>query len=350
MTINHNNAAEAALFSVAPMMDWTDRHCRYFHRLMTRKSLLYTEMVSASAIIRGDIEKLLEHNSFEYPLALQIGGFDPNQLFQAVKLCQGRGFCEINLNAGCPSDKVKEGCFGAILMKDPVRVAECLSAMQEVALDMEITLKCRIGVDDQCPEQTLPDFVQTVSNSGINRIAIHARKAWLNGVSPKQNRNIPPLNYPLVLQIKQQFPDLKISINGGINSLDEAERFLAQGLDGVMIGRAAYRTPVPILMNVDQQIFGAKSKSASIQKVILGMMEYLKNHLEAGGKVTAVTRHMLGLYAGRPGARIWRRELSNPNLNDPKGVELLQQAICKVEGIAIMDELLDYSAGLNYEI
>lgn len=330
-------------FSVAPMMDWTDRHCRYFHRLMTKDSLLYTEMIAASAIVYGETDKILDHNQFEYPLALQVGGSDPDILGNAVAKCVGRGFCEINLNSGCPSNKVQEGSFGAILMKDPQRISECLIAMKEVSREIEITLKCRIGVDDQDPTITLPLFLESVIQSGVKRVAIHSRKAWLQGLSPKQNRSTPPLNHSLVLKMKKEFPELKICINGGIESLNQAEQFLAQGIDGVMIGRSAYRNPAQLLMEVDRRFFGDHADSRSVEHVLISMMKYINRHVENGGKVTAVTRHMMGLYAGRQGAKIWRRELSNPALNSSIGLELLKQAIGKVEGeefAAKIDETL----------
>ncbi len=327
------------LLSVAPMMDWTDRHCRYFHRLMSGRPLLYTEMVAASAIIRGETDRLLEHDPFEHPLALQVGGSEPRELSDAVRLCAGRGFSEINLNAGCPSDKVRKGCFGAVLMKDPRRTSECLSAMREAADDIEITLKCRIGVDGQDPQRSLPEFLRAVSGSGIGRVAIHARKAWLRGLSPKQNRNVPPLDYRLVIRMKKEFPHLKICVNGGINSLDEVEYFLDQGLDGVMIGRAAYRNPAQLLLDADRRIFAAGGESPSRRKVLTGMMAYLRRHQESGGRISAVTRHMLGFYSGLPGARIWRRYLSNPALNSPHGLELVRQAVSRIEGDGVFSEM-----------
>ncbi|MCY4007854.1 MAG: tRNA dihydrouridine(20/20a) synthase DusA [Rhodobacteraceae bacterium] len=317
--------------SVAPMMDWTDRHCRYFHRQLTRQTLLYTEMVTTSAIRHGDVDRLLAFDPCERPLALQIGGVEPQELFDAVQRCTGRGFDEINLNAGCPSDKVQAGGFGAVLMKDPVRAAACLRAMQDAAEGIEITLKCRIGVDDQNPEICLPEFLSAVADSGVNRITIHARKAWLRGLSPKQNRDIPPLDYPLVLRMKDQFPQLKICINGGIECLTQAERYLAAGLDGVMIGRAAYRTPARLLAPVDQRIFGQSGKKMKPNQVAAAMVPYLRQQHRSGVKVTAVTRHMLGLFAGQSGARTWRQMLSNPALNGPEGIEFYWQAVRMME-------------------
>lgn len=326
-----DNSFHSYRYSVAPMMDWTDRHCRYFHRLMSRRALLYTEMVSAAAILNGDIEQLLAHDPFEYPLALQIGGANPRQLSEAVRRCVNRGFCEINLNAGCPSNKVQEGCFGAILMQDGQGVAECLHAMREAAGPMEITLKCRLGVDQQDVHNSLPKFIRTANSSGIDRIIIHARKAWLQGLSPKQNREIPPLDYDLVFRMKGEFPHLKICINGGINSLAEAEYFLQQGLDGVMVGRAAYHHPADLLMDADARIFNADNPCNSRSEILSAIFQYLSHHAAKGGKLTAVTRHMLGLYTGLPGARGWRQALSNPELNLPNGMEMIQQAISRME-------------------
>ena len=250
-----NKAENAAKLSVAPMMDWTDRHCRFFHRLMTRETLLYTEMVTAPALVRGNALHLLDYSPEEHPVALQLGGSDPLELAKATKIGCDVGYDEINLNVGCPSDRVQSGTFGAVLMKTPDLVAECVSAMIE-ASKVEVTVKCRIGVDDQAPEAVLPDFLQKISYAGVKRVTIHARKAWLQGLSPKENRDIPPLDYDLVLQMKQQFPDLHISINGGITSLDQAKALIDRGLDGVMIGRSAYHTPADILLSADRKIFG----------------------------------------------------------------------------------------------
>ncbi|MGL4280592.1 MAG: tRNA dihydrouridine(20/20a) synthase DusA, partial [Albidovulum sp.] len=232
----------AARLSVAPMMDWTDRHCRFFHRQISREALLYTEMVTAPAVIHGDRERLLGFDAGEHPVALQLGGSDPKELAEATRIAAGFGYDEINLNVGCPSDRVQSGCFGAVLMERPGLVADCVAAMI-AASPVEVTVKCRIGVDDQVPEEVLPDFLERIAAAGVTRVAIHARKAWLKGLSPKENRDIPPLDYPLVERMKAAFPQLHISVNGGITGLAQAEGFLAAGLDGVMIGRAAYHEP-----------------------------------------------------------------------------------------------------------
>ncbi|CUH63699.1 putative tRNA-dihydrouridine synthase [Thalassovita gelatinovora] len=321
--------SHAARLSVAPMMDWTDRHCRYLHRLLSRETLLYTEMVTSPALVRGGALHLLAFNPEEHPVALQLGGSDPTELAQAAKLGAEAGYDEINLNVGCPSDRVQSGTFGAVLMKSPDLVADCIKAMQD-AVDVEITVKCRIGVDDQTPEIVLPDFLTKVSAVGCNRFTIHARKAWLQGLSPKENRDIPPLDYDLVRRMKQEFPDLHLSVNGGIASLSQAKAFLADGLDGVMIGRAAYHQPADILCAADPEIFGTGSFSDPVQ-VVLQMLPYIEAHLRDGGKLSQVTRHMLGLFAGRPGARQWRRILSERAHRPDAGPELVEDALAQVQ-------------------
>lgn len=294
--------------SVAPMMDWTDRHCRYLHRLLSRNTLLYTEMVTAPALVRGGAVHLLDHSVDEHPVALQLGGSNPLELAQATKIGADAGYDEINLNVGCPSDRVQSGTFGAVLMKTPELVSDCVSAMQ-AATDVEITVKCRIGVDDQVPKDVLPDFINQMQLAGIKRISIHARKAWLKGLSPKENRDVPPLDYPLVYQMKRDFPALHLSINGGVATLEEAHAHLAEGMDGVMIGRAAYHNPTDILCTADREIYGADDDSDPVL-VVHQMLPYIEAHLTQGGKLNQVSRHMLGLFAGKPGARAWRRYLS----------------------------------------
>jgi tRNA-dihydrouridine synthase A len=303
-----NNAQKASRLSVAPMMDWTARHCRYLHRLLSKHTLLYTEMGTAPALVRGGALHLLDFNTEEHPLALQLGGSDPQELAKAAKLAEAHGYDEINLNCGCPSDRVQSGTFGAILMRSPDVVADCMKAIQD-AVAVEATVKCRIGVDDQIPEEVLPHFIETMVKAGITRISVHARKAWLQGLSPKENRDIPPLDYPLVHRMKQAFPELHISLNGGIETLDEAEKHLDAGLDGVMIGRAAYHTPADVLCAADRRIYGTGTDSDPVA-VVQEMLPYMERHLSQGGKLHQVTRHMLGLFAGRPGARAWRRYLS----------------------------------------
>ncbi|WP_323784691.1 tRNA dihydrouridine(20/20a) synthase DusA [Thalassovita sp.] len=323
------DVVRAARLSVAPMMDWTDRHCRYLHRLLSRETLLYTEMVTSPALVRGGALHLLKFNPAEHPVALQLGGSDPAELAQAAKLGAEAGYDEINLNVGCPSDRVQSGTFGAVLMKSPDLVAECVGAMQD-AVSVEVTVKCRIGVDDQIPRDILPDFLTKVSAAGCKRFAIHARKAWLQGLSPKENRDIPPLDYDLVRRMKRDFPDLHLSVNGGITSLSQAKAFLADGLDGVMIGRAAYHQPADILCAADAEVFGTGSVSDPVQAV-LQMLPYIEAHLSAGGKLAQVTRHMLGLFAGRPGARQWRRILSEGAHKPGAGRGLVEEALAQVQ-------------------
>jgi tRNA-dihydrouridine synthase A len=324
---------EHARLSVAPMMDWTDRHCRYFHRLMTGHALLYTEMVTAPAIIHGDRDRLLAFNPPEHPVALQLGGSDPAQLAEATRIAAGYGYDEVNLNVGCPSDRVQSGSFGAILMEQPDLVAECVAAMI-AASPVEVTVKCRIGVDDQVPEQVLPDFLRKVSGAGVARFAIHARKAWLQGLSPKENRDIPPLDYSLVHRMKAEFPHLHLSINGGIATLDQARAHLAAGMDGVMIGRAAYHTPSEVLLEADQRIFGVSTAPRTAHQVAEDMLPYIEAHLGSGGRLNQITRHMLGLFAGRPGARHWKRILSEQAHRDGAGPEVVQRALDAVSQFA----------------
>ena len=316
----------ATRLSIAPMMNWTDRHCRYFHRLLSKNALLYTEMVTSAALVRGGALHLLEYSAEEHPVALQLGGSDPKELAKAAQLAEQAGYCEVNLNVGCPSDRVQSGSFGAVLMKTPDLVAECCSAMRE-AVDIEVTVKCRIGVDDQEPKEVLPDFLSRVSASGVSRFIIHARKAWLQGLSPKENRDIPPLDYDLVHAMKGEFPDLHLSLNGGIVSLKEAKAALNAGLDGVMIGRAAYQRPYDILAGIDEEIFGDAGRVCS-KEVVRQMLPYIERHLKDGGKLNQITRHMLGLFAGQGGARIWRRMLSGRGHNS--GAELVSEALSRI--------------------
>ena len=305
--------SQAHRLSVAPMMDWTDRHCRFFHRQMTRRAMLYTEMVTAPAVIHGPRDRLLGYSDAEHPVALQLGGSDPAELAQAVRIAAPYGYDEVNLNVGCPSDRVQSGCFGAVLMERPALVAECVAAMAE-ASPLPVTVKCRIGVDDQDPEVVLPDFLDKVSAAGVSHFVIHARKAWLKGLSPKENREIPPLDYPLVLQMKAAYPHLTICINGGITTLAQAKALLDQGLDGVMIGRAAYHDPATALIGADA-LWG-DGFAPDPFAVLDAMRPYIADHLGQGGRLHQITRHMLGLFQGRPGARGWRRVLSEGSGGD----------------------------------
>ncbi len=321
-----NAATTAARLSIAPMMDWTDRHCRMLHRIMSRHTLLYTEMVTAPALVRGGARHLLRFDPAEHPVALQLGGSEPGELAEAAAMGAEEGYDEINLNIGCPSDRVQSGCFGAVLMEQPALVARCAAAMI-AAQPREVTVKCRIGVDDQDPETVLPDFLRHIRDAGVTRVAIHARKAWLQGLSPKENRDIPPLDYPLVLKMKERFPDLHVSVNGGITSLDQAEAFLRDGLDGVMIGRAAYHTPSDILLDADRRIFGDAKPPLTPHQVVRAMLPHIAAHLDEGGRLHNVTRHMLGLFAGRPGARQWRRTLSEETHKPGAGVAVVEDAL-----------------------
>lgn len=324
--IGQTDVRRAARLSVAPMMDWTDRHCRYFHRLLSQKTLLYTEMVTAPALVKGGALHLLDYAPEEHPVALQLGGSDPRELAQAARLGAQAGYDEINLNVGCPSDRVQSGAFGAVLMKDPGLVADCVKAMQD-SVDVAVTVKCRIGVDDQEPGEVLPDFLSRVAATGCDRFTIHARKAWLQGLSPKENRDIPPLDYDLVTEMKGLFPALHISINGGITDIDTACDLLDRGLDGVMIGRAAYHQPWDILAKVDSQLFGMDTDVPDPISVALGMKPYIQNHLKQGGRLHQITRHMLGLFAGRPGARHWRRRLSEDGVKNGADESLIDRAL-----------------------
>ncbi|MEN8840175.1 MAG: tRNA dihydrouridine(20/20a) synthase DusA [Octadecabacter sp.] len=332
-----NNAATAASkLSVAPMMDWTDRHCRYMHRLLSRRTLLYTEMVTSPALVRGDARHLLRYDPAEQPVALQLGGSDPVELAKAAVMGADAGYPEINLNCGCPSDRVQSGAFGAVLMKQPALVAECCAAMIAVQ-PAEVTVKCRIGVDDQDPEDVLPEFLARIVGAGVTRVTIHARKAWLQGLSPKENRDVPPLDYDLVHRMKGLFPNLHISINGGVASLKHAKELLDAGLDGVMIGRAAYHNPTDILQAADAVIWGDDMGPDPVD-VVLQMRDYIDAHMadttRGGGKLMPVARPMLGLFAGRPGARQWRRYLSENAHRDGAGWSVIEDALASMERTA----------------
>ena len=308
------------------MMDWTDRHCRYFHRTLSKNVLLYTEMVTSPALIKGNATYLLEFDKSEHPIALQLGGSDPNELAKAAVIGSKYGYDEINLNVGCPSDKVQSGTFGAVLMKTPEVVAKCCKEMID-AVDIEVTVKCRVGVDQQDPNETLPKFLEYISNAGVTRVIIHARKAILSGLSPKQNRNVPPLNYEIVYRMKELFPNLHISLNGGIQSLQEAKVHLDNGIDGIMIGRAAYQKPGEILIDVDNYIFNDKIQTSE-KDVVKRMVPYIESQYKNGNKVSKITRHMLGLFSGQPGAKGWRKILSE-NAHSA-GPEVVLRALSEV--------------------
>ena len=309
-------------FSVAPMMDRTDRHCRYFHRLLTKRSFLYTEMLHANAVLKGDTEKLLNHHTDEHPLVLQLGGSDPSALAEASSISEKFGYSEVNLNVGCPSSKVQKGRFGAILMKEPKLVAKCISQMKE-ATTLPVTVKCRIGVDDMDQNIHLDNFINEVSSAGCNTFIIHARKAWLKGLSPKDNREIPPLNYERVYELKNTFPDLKFIINGGIKSLHESSIHL-QHVDGVMIGREAYENPL-LLAEVDSVIFLDKKISTSRSDILKSLIPYIVEELERGTKISHITRHLMGLFRGFNGAKNMRKYLISLNhaMNPIENIEFL---------------------------
>ena len=329
---NSSDLESSARLSVAPMMDWTDRNCRLVHRILSRRALLYTEMVTAQAVIHGDRARLLDFDAAEHPLALQLGGSEPELLAEATRIAGDWGYDEINLNVGCPSDRVQSGCFGAVLMTMPQLVADCVAAMMR-ASPVEVTVKCRIGVDDQIPEEVLPAFIALMRDTGIRRIAIHARKAWLQGLSPRENREIPPLDYPLVHRMKAEFPDLHLSINGGIASLDEVRGHL-RVMDGAMVGRAAYHQPWDILGRADE-LWGEAPSFADPLDAARALREVVDRHLSQGGRLHQFSRHMLGLFHGRPGARGWRRLLS----------EGASKATDRAEALAVYDAALAEVAG-----
>ena len=310
------------IFAVAPMMEWTDRHCRVLHRLLTRHARLYTEMVTADAVIRGDRARLIGFSSFEHPLALQLGGSEPEKLGHAARIGEDEAYDEINLNIGCPSDRVQSGRFGACLMQEPQLVADCVAAMR-ARVTIPVTIKCRIGVDDQDPETALFALVDASAAAGARIFVVHARKALLSGLSPKENRDVPPLNYPLVYALKRARPDLTIVINGGITSLGEAEDHLHH-VDGVMLGRAAYQTPA-LLADVDQRFFGANS--GSVEAAVEAYLAYVAERLAEGVPLSAMSKHMLGLFHGQPGARLFRRHLSENATRPGANITVLRDAL-----------------------
>ncbi|MCB4767928.1 tRNA dihydrouridine(20/20a) synthase DusA [Ancylobacter sp. Lp-2] len=314
-------------FSVAPMMDWSDRHCRAFHRTLSARALLYTEMVTANAVIHGDRERLIGFSPVEHPVALQLGGSDSEALAKAAAIAAEWGYDEINLNVGCPSDRVQGGNFGACLMRDPALVAACVAAMK-AEVGIPVTVKCRIGVDEQDPEVALDALADAVLAAGADTLTVHARKAWLQGLSPKENRDIPPLDYDRVYRLKQRLPRVPVIINGGIGSLEEAEAHLLH-VDGVMLGRAAYQQP-ELLLGVDSRLFGAEDPHADAFSAVAAFEPYIAAHLEAGGRLHDITRHMLGLFTGRPGARAYRRRLAIEGVKSGAGLDVLQAAVDEV--------------------
>jgi tRNA-dihydrouridine synthase A len=315
-------------FSVAPMMDWTDRHCRVFHRLLTRRARLYTEMLTTGAILHGDRKRLLAFDTTEHPLALQLGGSNPADLATAARIGEDFGYDEINLNVGCPSDRVKEGRFGACLMAEPELVAACVEAMKR-AVKIPVTVKCRIGIDRQDPEIALSVLARGVIEAGADALIVHARKAWLEGLSPKQNRDIPPLDYGRVYRLRCEFPDVPIIINGGIADIAAAKAHLAH-VDGVMLGRAAYQEPWRLLC-VDAEIFGEAPPHATMQAAFTAMRPYIERELAQGTRLHAIARHFVGAFHGVRGARAFRRHLAERGVKADAGIDVLQDAIALVE-------------------
>ncbi len=314
------------------MMDWTDRHCRVFHRLMTRRARLYTEMLTTGAIIHGDRRRLLGFDASEHPVALQLGGSDPRDLATSAKIGEDFGYDEINLNVGCPSDRVKDGRFGACLMAEPALVAACVGAMKR-SVAIPVTVKCRLGIDDQDPEAALDALARSVIAAGADALIVHARKAWLNGLSPKENRDIPPLDYDRVYRLKASLPDVPVVINGGIASLAEARRHLGF-VDGVMLGRAAYQEPWRLL-TADPELFGEAAPHATMKDVFETMMPYIARELAQGVRLHSITRHFVGAFHGVPGARAFRRYLAENGVKPGAGVNVLRDAIALVEDRAV---------------
>ena len=318
---------QAYRFSVAPMMDWTDRHCRVIHRLMSRRAVLYTEMVTALAVIQGQRERLIGFDAVEQPVALQLGGNDPALLAEAARIGEGFGYAEINLNCGCPSDRVQGGAFGACLMREPELVGACVAAMK-AAVSVPITVKCRIGVDDQDPEEALDALTAAVRAAGVDAVLVPAGTAWLQGLSPKENREVPPLDYDRAYRLKQANPDLPVVLNGGIKAPDDWPGH-CRHLDGVMIGREAYQNP-EILLKVDPVLFGEEAPVVDAFAMLEALEPHIARHIEAGGRLHAFTRHLVGLFPGRPGARAFRRHLAERCVTRDAGIDELRGALAHV--------------------
>jgi len=322
-------------FCVAPLMDWTDRHCRAFHRRLTARALLYTEMVTIDAVIHGDRERLLGFSDLEHPLALQLGGSDPAKMAEAAGIGAAFGYDEINLNVGCPSDRVQSGRFGACLMREPELVAALWGAAQAAAPSTPVTIKCRTGVDEQEPRDALFALVEACRREGCARFIVHARKAWLSGLSPKENREVPPLDYEIVRALKRAYPSLTIVLNGGLRDVAHA-RAETMSLDGAMLGRAAYHNPT-ILLDVDREVFGATPPAASREAAVEAHLPYIEANLTRGVPLHAMTRHMLGLFNGVPGGRGWRRVLSERAIRSGAGTEVVREALDSVKSRALLD-------------
>jgi tRNA-dihydrouridine synthase A len=326
------NSAKTSLsrsrrFCIAPMMDWTDRHCRFFHRLLTRRALIYTEMLTIGAVLRGNRARLLGFDPAEHPVALQLGGSNPAALAQSARIGEEFGYDEINLNVGCPSDRVQEGRFGACLMREPVLVGDCVAAIK-AAVTIPVTVKCRIGVDDQDPMEALFAFADAVKGAGVNALVVHARKAWLQGLSPRENRDVPPLDYAIVHRLKRAHPDLDIVINGGIARLEQAETQLMH-FDGVMMGRAAYQEPWRLLA-VDPLLYGEPAPFCSAKEAALALIPYIERELAKGIRLHAITRHVLGLFRVTPGARAFRRHLASEAVKPGASASVMADALKQV--------------------
>ncbi|MCC6887691.1 MAG: tRNA dihydrouridine(20/20a) synthase DusA [Hyphomicrobiales bacterium] len=314
-------------FCIAPMMDWTDRHCRFFHRLLTRRALLYTEMVTTGAVIHGNRQRLLGYDAAEHPLALQLGGCEPRALAASARIGADFGYDEINLNVGCPSDRVQEGRFGACLMAEPRLVGDCVAAMK-AAVAVPVTVKCRIGIDDQDPEAALDTLADTVESAGVDALIVHARKAWLQGLSPRENREVPPLDYERVFRLKTTHPALPVVLNGGLGSVEQAAAMLGR-VDGVMLGRAAYQEPWRLLA-VDPLIFGEGAAFTQPKAAAQALMPYIERELGRGTRLAAITRHLLGLFRGVGGARAYRRHLATEAVKPGAGADVLAEALAMV--------------------
>jgi tRNA-dihydrouridine synthase A len=309
------------------MMEWTDRHCRFFHRLLTRRTRLYTEMITTGAILHGDKKRLLGFNAEEHPVAVQLGGSDARELAASAKIAEDFGYDEVNLNCGCPSDRVKSGFFGACLMAEPARVAAGVAAMK-AAVKIPVTVKCRIGIDDQDEEASLDQFADAMIAAGSDALIVHARKAWLKGLSPRENREVPPLNYDRVFRLKQRLGNFPVILNGGVGSLEEARAHLAQ-VDGVMLGRAAYETP-DILLGTDPQFFGEEAPSETVRQTLEQLFPYIERELANGARLHDITKHLLGLFRGRPGARAFRRHLATEAVKSGAGANVLRDALANI--------------------
>jgi tRNA-dihydrouridine synthase A len=318
-------------FSVAPMMDWTDRHCRFFHRILSRRTRLYTEMVTTGAVLHGPRARLLSFSAAEHPVAVQLGGSEPRALAEAARICAGLGYDEVNLNVGCPSDRVQEGRFGACLMREPALVGDCVAAMK-AAVAVPVTVKCRIGVDEQDTEEALDALAGAVVAAGADALFVHARKAWLEGLSPKENREVPPLDYGRVYRLKRALPRLPVAVNGGVATIAQAKAHLSE-VDGVMMGRAAYQDP-ELLLAADPELFGEAPPVADAFEALEAFEPYVAARLAEGVRLSRMTRHLLGLFAGRPGARAYRRHLATEAVKPGAGLETLREAVAQLRSAA----------------